>query len=53
MEYQCRSRSGSQLHVHPDPAANAAHQPHHAGGVAARRHEIDQVDRVVRRLEPV
>ena len=41
-----------QLHVHPDPAANAAHQPHHVGGVAARRHEIDQVDRAVSGLEP-
>ena len=41
-----------QLHPHPDPAANAAHQPHHVGGVAARRHEIDQVDRAVSGLEP-
>ena len=41
-----------QLHVHLDPAANAAHQPHHVGGVAARRHEIDQVNRAVSRLEP-
>ena len=41
-----------QLHVHPDPAANAAHQPHHVGGLAARRHEIDQVNRAVSGLEP-
>ena len=31
---------------------DAAHQPHHVGGVAARRHEIDQVDRAVGGLEP-
>jgi hypothetical protein len=41
-----------QLHVHPDPTADAAHQPHHIGGVAARRHEIDQLNRATSRLEP-
>ena len=41
-----------QLHPHLDPAANAAHQPHHVGGLAARRHEVDQLDRAVGGLEP-
>ncbi len=41
-----------QLHVHPDPAAHAAHQANHVGGIAARRHEVDQIDRAVSGLEP-
>ena len=41
-----------QLHPHLDPARDAAHQPDDVGGVAARRHEIDQRDHAVGGLEP-
>ena len=41
-----------QLHPQLHPAADAAHQPHHVGRIAARRHEIDQVDHAIGGLEP-
>ena len=46
------SEADHQLHPHLHPAPRAAHQPHHIGRVAARRHEIDQFDCTVRCLEP-
>ena len=36
-----------EFHPQPHPAADAAHQPHDIGGVAARRHEIDQGHRAI------
>ena len=45
------SEPDHQLHPQLHPAADAAHQPDDIGGVAARRHEIDQGDGAICRLE--
>ena len=41
-----------KLHHQPDPPAHPAHQPDDVGGLAARRHEIDQFDDAARGFKP-
>ena len=41
-----------QLHPQLDPAADAAHQSDDIGGMAARRHEVDQLDDAGSGLKP-
>ena len=51
-DIRAEAEADHQLHPQLDPAADATDQPHHVGSVAARRHEVDQVDRAIGGLKP-